>query len=144
MTQNYSREADCRSVTQRIFFLPPKISLLCSQKSVTESYHEPVESNLYSHTFSWMHFLFNFSYKESLHVRGPLWHFVACWCFGWALLLPAWISGWMENLVGILSLLIQYILSYLPYQDIVSICGLKKRHVVVTKDPLKVLLPSSR
>jgi hypothetical protein len=143
MTQKYSRVADCHSATQRILFLSPKISLLCSQKSVTKSYHEPIESSLYSCTFSWMHFVLTFRtnsaskfenlYDILLHV-GVLSE--RCYC------LPESQAGW-KPWWG-LRLLIQYILSYTPYQDAVSICNLKKRLVVGTRDPLRVVLPSSR
>jgi hypothetical protein len=77
------------------------------------------------------------SSKESVQAPGRLWHFVTRLFFMarscWPQALP---PAGGPTLVGCPRLLIQYIRCYLPYLEAVSsVRGLRKRHVVVTRDP---------
>jgi hypothetical protein len=75
--------------------------------------------------------------KESVQVRGLLWHFVTTFFLrrGVVSLTPNSQAG-EPSLVGYPVLLIQCILSYPPYLEAVSsIRNLRTRHAVVTRDP---------
>jgi hypothetical protein len=75
--------------------------------------------------------------KEPVQLRGPLWHVVTSLFLRWGVLSPTPNSqAGGPPLVGCPRLLILYILSYLPYLEAVSsICNLRTRHAVVTRDP---------
>jgi hypothetical protein len=78
--------------------------------------------------------------KESVEVRGPLWHFVTS-LFLWRGVVsptPNLQAGGLP-LVNCPWLFIQYICSYPPYLEAIpSIRNVRTRHAVVTKDPLNM------
>jgi hypothetical protein len=75
--------------------------------------------------------------NESIHFRGSSGHFVIILFFRWGVVTHTTYSqAGGPPLVGCLSLLIQYIGSYLPYLEAVSsLHKLRIRHAVVTRGP---------
>jgi hypothetical protein len=76
--------------------------------------------------------------RESVQVRGPLWHFVKNLFLGRGVVYarPNLYAGG-PPLVGCTLLFIQYIHSYPAYLEAVSsIRNLRTRHGIVTRDPL--------